>query len=531
MASQPIVLEIDKLRTTSGTVLNLDSLLPSAITPTGSVLTWTSSGFANDSTFAEITYVDGLHNAVIGGATTASDTLGKAEGLINQNTTDIGTTQSDLLNKANSPSADSLADEVLRFVGGNLVNDNTFATKSYVTTEVTTAKNDILGGAAPAYDTLLEIQNELQSNDTDISNILTTMSTKAPVPAVDTGATEVLAWRSGGWVNDTTFAQTSYVDGEITGVIGGASTTHDTLGKIEGVVSSIDSAYQAADSNLQTQINTNTSDISSLQSDVSANTLNTNTNTTNLNAEISDRQNADAAIIGGASSSADTLGKIEWLLSTKAPEPPNGIAAGEFLRWDETNKVFTFATPAGGGSSLAVPPSQTSTNTFLYYDGISWQYGTPSVASGAGTTVTSGVVQAVNNTMSGGEALSVSGYSSKGYASITTQLVNSMVLFMTSGTPQVNGEAHMSVHWRYRDTPSSAWSTYQDTGKILMRIAESYTLSEPREGAIAIHAPMRPAGAEIEYRVYFHIVAGTIYYPDNSVVSQLTNMTLMEVAI
>ena len=340
MASQPIVLEIDKLRTTSGTVLNLDSLLPSAITPTGSVLTWTSSGFANDSTFAEITYVDGLHNAVIGGATTASDTLGKAEGLINQNTTDIGTTQSDLLNKANSPSADSLADEVLRFVGGNLVNDNTFATKSYVTTEVATAKNDILGGAAPAYDTLLEIQNELQSNDTDISNILTTMSTKAPVPAVDTGATEVLAWRSGGWVNDTTFAQTSYVDGEITGVIGGASTTHDTLGKIEGVVSSIDSAYQAADSNLQTQINTNTSDISSLQSDVSANTLNTNTNTTNLNAEISDRQNADAAIIGGASSSADTLGKIEWLLSTKAPEPPNGIAAGEFLRWDETNKYL-----------------------------------------------------------------------------------------------------------------------------------------------------------------------------------------------
>jgi len=653
MASQPIVLEIDKLRTTSGTVLNLDSLLPSAITPTGSVLTWTSSGFANDSTFAEITYVDGLHNAVIGGATTASDTLGKAEGLINQNTTDIGTTQSDLLNKANSPSADSLADEVLRFVGGNLVNDNTFATKSYVTTEVATAKNDILGGAAPAYDTLLEIQNELQSNDTDISNILTTMSTKAPLPTVDTGATEVLAWRSGAWVNDTTFAQTSYVNTEITNLVGGAATSYDTLGKIEGVIVAMDAAYQAADSNLQTAINT----------------------------EVTDRQNADTAIVGGATINFDTLGKIEGeigalttyvntevadlkteilggasgaydtlleienhiitnasdigtllttmgtkapmppptvagevltfdgtnfqkdttfaqqsVVDTKAPKPPNGIAAGEFLRWDEVNEVFTFATPATGssgttiptpsattdtttagstevliwdntagdlkniaspfvekpavssageylswnGTSLvnstpaggsATPPAQTSVNTFLYHDGTNWQYGTPSVASGSGTTVTSGVVQAVNNTTTGGEALSGSGYSSKGYASITTQLVNSMVLFMTSGTPQVNGEAHMYVHWRYRDSPASPWSAYQDTGKILMRIAESYTLSEPREGAIAIHAPMRPAGAEIEYRVYFRVVAGTIYYPDNSVVSQLTNMTLMEVAI
>ena len=42
---------------------------------------------------------------------------------------------------------------------------------------------------------------------------------------------------------------------------------------------------------------------------------------------------------------------------------------------------------------------------------------------------------------------------------------------------------------------------------------------------------MRPAGAEIEYRVHFNVVAGTIYYPDNSVVNQLTNMTLMEVAL
>ena len=146
MASQPIVLEIDKLRTTSGTTVVLDTIVPSTITPAGSTLTWTASGFANDNSFAQTTYVDGLHTSVIGGATTAADSLGKVE--------------TALAAKAAAPSADSLADEVLRFVGGTLVNDNTFATKAHVTNEVTTAKNDILGGAGPAYDTLLEIQNE-----------------------------------------------------------------------------------------------------------------------------------------------------------------------------------------------------------------------------------------------------------------------------------------------------------------------------------------------------------------------------------
>ena len=109
-------------------------------------------------------------------------------------------------------------------------------------------------------------------------------------------------------------------------------------------------------------------------------------------------------------------------VSSPFVEKPSVSAAGEYLSWNGTALVNS--TPAGGGST---PPTQTSTNTFLYHDGTSWQYGTPSVASGAGTTVTSGVVQAVNNTVAGGEALSGSGYSSKGFATITTQLLNSMI--------------------------------------------------------------------------------------------------------
>jgi hypothetical protein len=554
MASKPIVLELDRLMTTAGKTIVLDNIIPAVDSQPGEVLTWVAGNFVQSTDFALDSDLSAAVTGLQGGASTSFDTLGKTESAININSNDITTLQTDLATRAPLPAASTPAGEVLIWDGANFQNDNTFALTSYVDSEISDLRTDIIGGASGAYDTLLEIQNELQSNDADISGILTTMATKAPIPSVDTGATEVLAWRSGVWVNDTTFAQTSYVNSEISNLVGAASASFDDLGKIEGVIGSLDSAYKMADSTIQSSL----------------------TNETSL------RVSGDNG--------------LQIQVDTKAPKPPNGIAAGEFLRWDELNEVFTFATPATGssgttiptpaattdtttagntevliwdntagdlknvatpfvekptisaageylswnGSALvnstpagggATPPTQGSANTFLYHDGTNWQYGTPSLASGAGSTVTGGVVQAVNNTMTGGEALSTSGYSSKGYASITTQLLNSMILFMTSGTPQVNGEAHMSLHWRYRDNPTDPWSTYQDTGKIMMRIAESFSLSEPREGAIAIHAPMRPAGAEVEYRVHFHVVAGTIYYPDNSVVNQLTNMTLMEVAL
>jgi len=50
-------------------------------------------------------------------------------------------------------------------------------------------------------------------------------------------------------------------------------------------------------------------------------------------------------------------------VDSKAPKPPTGIQAGEFLRWDETNEVFTFATPAGGGGGSSIPTLTTTTDT------------------------------------------------------------------------------------------------------------------------------------------------------------------------
>ena len=68
--------------------------------------------------------------------------------------------------------------------------DNTFngpiynlklSTETYVDTSVVNMKNSILNGAGPAYDTLIELQNELIDNDTQINNLLGQIATKAPI--------------------------------------------------------------------------------------------------------------------------------------------------------------------------------------------------------------------------------------------------------------------------------------------------------------------------------------------------------------
>ena len=56
-------------------------------------------------------------------------------------------------------------------------------------------KNSILNGAGPAYDTLIELQNELIDNDTQINNLLGQISTKAPINGFLSGSNGFLAQR------------------------------------------------------------------------------------------------------------------------------------------------------------------------------------------------------------------------------------------------------------------------------------------------------------------------------------------------
>lgn len=58
---------------------------------------------------------------------------------------------------------------------------NNYAKITYVDTKVTAMKNEILGGASGAYDTLLEIQNILITDDASINSITTAIGTKLSI--------------------------------------------------------------------------------------------------------------------------------------------------------------------------------------------------------------------------------------------------------------------------------------------------------------------------------------------------------------
>ena len=62
----------------------------------------------------------------------------------------------------------------------NFLNLNT-PRRSEVTAEINNMKNSILNGAGPAYDTLLEIQNQLIEDDTISAQIINSLATKAPI--------------------------------------------------------------------------------------------------------------------------------------------------------------------------------------------------------------------------------------------------------------------------------------------------------------------------------------------------------------
>ena len=507
--------------------------LPAIPTPTGEVLTWDGGTFQNDDSFAQLSYVDAEVLSLIDNATTY-DTIGKLEGAVQQNESDISvaqaditTLQTDMLMKAPLPAAPTPAGEVLTFVGGAFQNDATFATQSFVSTEINTLRNDILGGASSAYDTLLEIQTELQDNDADIASLLTTMATKAPIPNPDTGATEVLAWRFGTWVNDPSFAQQTWVDAKLLLLIGGASTSFDTLGKIEtGVLAN------TAD------ISTNTNDIAIAQADILTKaplpTGTTGVLTWDGSVFVNDTTYAQTTyvdtsvsnLVGGATTSFDTLGKIEALVAGNTTDIATNTA-------DISSLLGTVSTVQTNLALKAPIPPNSSVNEFLQWDATA-NSGSGgfinTVVSGGGGGSSMGILQVVNNTESGTEALGISGYSSKSYAVMRLKSTNSKVLFMTSGSAQANGEARLSIHWRYRDNPTDPWSSYADTNKIMVRIYEDYTMSEARDSSISVHEPMRPVGAEVEYRVYFDVVFGTLYYPEGSTVDIKTNMTLMEIA-
>lgn len=153
---------------------------------------------------------------------------------------------------------------------------------------------------------------------------------------------------------------------------------------------------------------------------------------------------------------------------------------------------------------------------------------------GSSTTFPAGhVIQVVDNPITPAvQSSSSSFYSNNIYATIILKKSNSKITFFPASSPQINdnGDAHYTVHWRYRD-PGGTWSSYADTLRIRLKLHGHSSWRELPLGGVGLHSPNQPAGKELEYRVYYEVNAGTVYDADGwGHGTQMHNMTLMEIA-
>ena len=143
------------------------------------------------------------------------------------------------------------------------------------------------------------------------------------------------------------------------------------------------------------------------------------------------------------------------------------------------------------------------------------------------------VIQAVDNPITPAVQSSSSNYySNNTYATIILKKANSKIAFFPASSPQINdgGDAHYTVHWRYRD-PGGTWSSYADTLRIRLKLHGHASWRELPLGGVGLHSPNQPAGKELEYRVYYEVNAGSVYDADAwGYGTQMHNMTLMEIA-
>ena len=150
MPSQPVVLQVDKIRTYAGTTIEFDSVQPSRATTAGEVLTFDGSNFTFDSTFA-------LDSDLVAGLATKSP-IPVVTG----------------------------TNDVLKWDGSTYYIDNTFSKTSYVDSEIANLKTYTDTNIAALVD------NAVTHNT--IGKLETEVATKAPLPATPTGAGEVLQW-------------------------------------------------------------------------------------------------------------------------------------------------------------------------------------------------------------------------------------------------------------------------------------------------------------------------------------------------
>lgn len=508
--TKPVVLEIDRVKTSSNTTVVFDDIQSN---------------------------LDNAVSGIIGSATTNYDDLGKVEAAITTVQSDISTN---------------------------------YATQTYVTTEINTLRSDILGGASTAYDTLQEIEAYLGNNDTDITNIVNTMATKAPLPASATTAGQVLTWTGTAFFNDpqpitdlnaliTTNAndiatlQTN--QGTLTTALN-ANTTNIATNTTDIATLTTDLATAEADIlNNTGNITTNTSDISTLQSDLAtANTtianhttrLTTNeSNITTLQTDVATNASGIAVNVNDISTLQTDLSTANSNITTLQSDVSTNASDISTLQSDVSALNSTVSTHTSNfvtvtnslNAKAPTPPTQVNTGDFLYFDGTSFQYGTPPSGGGSSSTVSGGggiVLGYAYDNSTVAESFSTMGQSSA-VIELTTTGADSAFHFSFNGTVTINGMADIAVYYRV-DQGTGTWTAWENTNNakrsfqndgwgVLKTSAHSFT---------GIHRPTvqgslssLPIGWKIQYTIFVDTNAGTIYFPMDG---QSISATLIELA-
>lgn len=201
------------------------------------------------------------------------------------------------VNNLNTSANDLVAavNEVLTLVNASAVIDdaNVTTTTTYssdkIESLVLAVKTEILGGASGAYDTLLELQQAIESNDTDISQTLTDIANLTASTAqlasdrVAYDVNQIAATTAGekaqarANIDVQSIAEvTAAIQAAKNDIIGGATAPYDTLGEIEVLLGGINTILASNDNSLDTLqevvdfIKNNASAIATLQSGLSS---------------------------------------------------------------------------------------------------------------------------------------------------------------------------------------------------------------------------------------------------------------------
>ena len=185
----------------------------------------------------------------------------------------------------------------------NAITKQKTALENSISQAKTDVKNELLGGAGAAFDTLNELAEALGNDPNFATTVLNKISAIKGTPTSDYDSLEKIENKLKEEVSDREQA--------ITDLINGASSGYDTLKELETAIKKEVSDRSNAITNLINNATTNYNTLGKLE--------------TRIKEETANRNSAVSAIKGTATSSNDTLGKIETNLNNEISNRENAI--------------------------------------------------------------------------------------------------------------------------------------------------------------------------------------------------------------